>query len=208
MCNLPCLPFELCSSLRDDDCDGLTDCQDPDCFGDAHCATCEPYEVDCGNYDDDDCDGRIDCADEDCAYDPACGGQGSCQPQQILTCGSNVSATNDAPGSTTVVDAYGCGISGESGPEMTYALEVQSPRQITVRMTPSSGDLDLFLLEDQGQGCDPQSCLQQSVAGGTSTESVSTYAMPGQVYYVVVDGWSGTVSSYQIRVTCQSAGGP
>ncbi|MCB9795411.1 MAG: hypothetical protein H6741_22125 [Alphaproteobacteria bacterium] len=51
---------EDCDNGRDDDLDGLTDCEDADCVEDRAC-----QEV-CGNRDDDDLDGLTDCEDEDC----------------------------------------------------------------------------------------------------------------------------------------------
>jgi len=54
----------------DDDCDGLIDCSDSDCFSDPICSSCGT-EI-CDNLVDDDCDRWIDCADEDCLTDPNC----------------------------------------------------------------------------------------------------------------------------------------
>jgi hypothetical protein len=47
----------ICNDNKDNDCDGLVDCCDPDC-------NCK--EV-CGDNKDNDCDNKIDCADSDCA---------------------------------------------------------------------------------------------------------------------------------------------
>ncbi|MBN2020002.1 MAG: putative metal-binding motif-containing protein [Sedimentisphaerales bacterium] len=82
---------EICTNGIDDDCDGLTDCNDTDCYcpdadGDGYGATaspCCPYAgIDCNDNDpninpgateicdngkDDDCDGFTDCADSQCA---------------------------------------------------------------------------------------------------------------------------------------------
>jgi hypothetical protein len=63
---------EFCGDGVDNDCDGLTDCEDvADCGLDPACCTAEP-EV-CGDGADNDCDGAIDCNDSaDCAEDPVC----------------------------------------------------------------------------------------------------------------------------------------
>ncbi len=59
---------ELCGNGYDDDLDGYTDCDDPECFSTPGC-----YE-DCGNGIDDDGDGDIDCDDGDCYGHSPCGG--------------------------------------------------------------------------------------------------------------------------------------
>lgn len=93
-----------CTDGADNDCDGFTDCADPDCAADPACACgngiCTPPEnpctcpPDCGlptatetglcaDAIDNDCDGPIDCADPDCAADPVCTcGDGSCTPPE------------------------------------------------------------------------------------------------------------------------------
>jgi hypothetical protein len=58
----------LCSNGLDDDADGLTDCEDPDCMGDPACTD----EI-CDDGVDNDADTLVDCDDPDCAGDPACG---------------------------------------------------------------------------------------------------------------------------------------
>ena len=68
-------PFEVesvetaCLDGIDDDGDGLTDCDDPDCTDDPGC---ENLTEDCQNAIDDDGDGLTDCDDTDCMDDPSC----------------------------------------------------------------------------------------------------------------------------------------
>ncbi|MBK9001510.1 MAG: hypothetical protein IPM35_37800 [Myxococcales bacterium] len=63
-------PVEACANGVDDDKNGKTDCQDPDCFAGCGCALNE----DCTNGKDDDCDGLADCKDLGCGADPCCSG--------------------------------------------------------------------------------------------------------------------------------------
>ncbi len=67
---------ERCDDRADDDCDGLLDCDDPDCEGapacPIACTPSAPREVRCRDGRDDDCDGLVDCLDVDCTEDPAC----------------------------------------------------------------------------------------------------------------------------------------
>ena len=67
-----------CDDGQDEDADGLTDCDDPDC---ENLPVCVPDEI-CDNTSDDDSDGAADCADPDCEGLPCDGGTcsgGVCQ---------------------------------------------------------------------------------------------------------------------------------
>jgi hypothetical protein len=62
-------PESDCGNNVDDDLNGLTDCDDPSCFGNAtYCAT----ETNCTDGQDNDADGDVDCADSDCDSAAAC----------------------------------------------------------------------------------------------------------------------------------------
>jgi len=67
----PCAQMlEICGNERDDNCNGLADCDDPACFGNR---ACTPIGVEiCNNGLDDDDDGLVDCADPDCASNRIC----------------------------------------------------------------------------------------------------------------------------------------
>jgi hypothetical protein len=93
-------PESDCENTIDDDSDGLTDCEDPDCFGQTGCTTeticddgydndnngdtdcadtacsgesyCETTETTCDDSFDNDGDGAVDCDDSDCDTAPAC----------------------------------------------------------------------------------------------------------------------------------------
>ncbi|MGE0791354.1 MAG: RHS repeat-associated core domain-containing protein [Sandaracinaceae bacterium] len=67
-CSSPSSCDEVCDDSTDEDGDGLVDCLDPDCDGDASC----PAES-CANTTDDDGDGLTDCWDPDCANEASCG---------------------------------------------------------------------------------------------------------------------------------------
>ncbi len=62
--------FEVCDDEKDNDCDGLVDCDDDDCVDAPICVVIPPEN--CTNNIDDDSDGLIDCDDNDCVDEPAC----------------------------------------------------------------------------------------------------------------------------------------
>jgi uncharacterized protein (DUF2141 family) len=61
---------EICGNGKDDNCNGLSDCNDPGCLGDRACV--KPGVEVCNNTLDDDDDQLVDCADPDCKNNIAC----------------------------------------------------------------------------------------------------------------------------------------
>ncbi|MBN2564334.1 MAG: hypothetical protein JXB46_01345, partial [Candidatus Eisenbacteria bacterium] len=72
--------------------------------------------------------------------------------------------------------------------------------EVTVTMTPSGCDLDLFFLGS----CDETDCLYYS--GGVSTETIVTGCIEPGTYYIVVDGYGssapGAECPFTINVEC------
>ena len=61
-------------------------------------------------------------------------------------------------GGPSAWDAYGCA-TGLAGPERVYRFEPLEDVAVEVRLMVSPGaDLDLVVLEDHGNGCDPMVC--------------------------------------------------
>ena len=88
-------PAELsCDDGFDNDLDGLSDCDDPDCFGAP--GLCDSETV-CDDGLDNDADGDPDCFDDECADDPVCGPENT--PER---CSDGVD--NDADGHTDCDD--------------------------------------------------------------------------------------------------------
>ncbi len=92
---------EVCNDRVDNNCNGLTDCDDRACFDDPRC--CEPTGPEiCDDGIDNDCDGRTDCDDlRDCRRDPAC-----CEPTGPEVCDDGID--NDCDGLTDCSDFLDC----------------------------------------------------------------------------------------------------
>jgi spore coat protein A len=87
-----------CDNGLDDDCDGLTDANDPDCNV---CVPTEPTEVSCFNGLDDDCDAAVDCSDTNCngaLGAPTSCGVGACSATGNLTCSGGSETDSCTPG--------------------------------------------------------------------------------------------------------------
>jgi hypothetical protein len=187
---------EICNNNFDDDGDGAMDCADPECFTHSACVA----EI-CDNGSDDDSDGDVDCDDSECNSDPAC--NAVCEPVALaLTCGNLFSANTNSPDSTDVIGQYGCTPSNESGNEMAYSFVSAINGEVTVVADGLTSDLDLFVLQDQGGGCDPNTCVDFSTNGGMNAESVTFPVVSGNTYYVVVDGWNNNVGPFELNVAC------
>ncbi len=159
--------------------------------------TVPAVEGDCSDALDADADGDIDCDDSDCAADVACNQPASCVPSRLIDCGEADSWNNDAFGSWSSVSDYACVGWNESGPEYTYLFEPSGDAAVTVSIAGMSADLDLFVLGNDGGVCDAGDC----VTHGNDTASFE--AVGGSMYYLVVDGFNGAVSDYEIAVTCE-----
>lgn len=66
---------EVCGDDTDNNCDGLTDCEDGSCSSDTACV--DSPETDCSDGADNDGDGAFDCDDLDCETNADCTGTGS-----------------------------------------------------------------------------------------------------------------------------------
>ena len=194
---------EVCDSGVDEDMDGYTDCEDYDCIGE-----CPTGEI-CDSGVDDDGDGLTDCEDGECRHHVVCTGV-ECVKPGVLNCGDVLAGeANDATGSADIVDNW-CGAAGWDsdgwyGPEFGYELAVNESKVVVVRVEGLTGDLDLFVVRDEGdQGCNPYYCYAHStnMQPYTDYEEVEFQADPGFTYYIIVDGWKGDKSFYDIYVDC------
>ncbi len=125
----------------------------------------------------------------------------TCTPIAALSCGDNLSGvSNNMDGSTNVMGDYFCSPFGDdygTGPEATWSFEVSETTIVDIS-DGGAGEVDIFLLEDHGNGCEASeaSCVLGEF------DDLSFTAAPGATYYVVVDTWGGDDATFDLSVTC------
>jgi len=144
-----------------------------------------------------------------CTFDTSgCTAAPTCSPTGgTLTC--NMATTDTNVGAPDQVDDwYNCVTFPLTGPEVVYTF-VQTGgilyQNITVDVGNLGADLDLLILTSNGGGCDPAlSCAAHSANPQSDPEQATFQYTPGATYYIVVDGYEGATSGYDISVTCSN----
>lgn len=114
-----------------------------------------------------------------------------CSTATPIAGGDVVAGTN--VGGTMLFDAYGCGYSNQTGPEVFYTLSLDMDAEVTVALTDMSADLDVFL----GVCGDDVDCL----AGANANFTIELLAGD---YYIAVDGYNGAESDFTLTVTADA----
>ncbi|MCA9547077.1 MAG: hypothetical protein KC613_21895, partial [Myxococcales bacterium] len=91
------------------------------------------------------------------------------------------------------VTAPSCAPAGS--PEHTLAYAVEAPRRVTASTAGSDYDTVLYVMSPCGEEI---ACNDD--AGATLTSSVTFDAVPGVLYYIVVDGYEGDAGPYTLIV--------
>jgi PKD repeat protein len=126
-----------------------------------------------------------------------------CSQSVPLSCGVPYNGTN--AGGTDDVSTYTCGpvLNVENnGPEIVHTFTTTESGTVTIDLTGLSSNLELFLLSE----CSRRSGLYYSQNPGTSNERI-VRNLPAGTYYVVVDGYNGAISDYNLTVDCSSTCG-
>lgn len=134
----------------------------------------------------------------------ACDGSSPCSPLPGPGCGETLSSSNDDAGSTASVISYACTDYDYTGPEIAFLWTSAWDEDVTATLDGLSADLDLFVLP--GPDCAPSACLAASVHPNSEAEAVTWSAVAGSSYVVVVDGWDGAVSAFQLGLACTPPG--
>jgi hypothetical protein len=117
-----------------------------------------------------------------------------------LGCGQTISSANNAGGASQSHSLYGCGTSASSGPEIAYAFTTAVDEPVTIGLTGLGADLDMFLLNSPA--CDGSGAIACSTNPDGSDEWISFNATAGAVYTIVVDGWEGATSGFNLSAQC------
>ena len=155
------------------------------------------------------CTGRT-CGDDGCGGScGACSGGevcslgtcnvATCSPSETLTCGGSLSNVGSSgPGSSSTIPATSCNGYDYSGPEQVYLFESDFEGTLVVRLPQwdASEELDVSLLRDGGAGCDPATCVDSGIEGASTSVSV------GDRIFIVVDGYDGNTSKFDLTVDC------
>jgi hypothetical protein len=163
--------------------------------------SCDTREQLCSDREDDDCDGLVDCLDADCASSPECAAGGLCRPATQLVCESSIAG--DTRKGAWRIDSYRGGQRPEVGPEVAYSFTAATSGSVTVSLTGFTGDLDLLVIPAApAGGCAPTDDAIQISSTTNATEKATFTTIAGATYYIVVDGYDGAYSTFQLDVAC------
>ena len=124
-----------------------------------------------------------------------------CQEAVSLECGVPYQGNNLNGGDNVSLYRSGQILNVENnGPEVVHTFTVTEQAPVTIELRDLTANLELFLLS----ACDQNSCIKYSQNPGTQSELIQALIEPG-TYYVVVDGYNGSVGDYTLQVDCAPA---
>jgi hypothetical protein len=139
---------------------------------------------------------------EDVDVLPACdSASNQCSFALPVRCGDRLNHSTVVEGRANTWGGYGRTARGLSGRETIYSFSSASTCEVVANLKNLTTDLDLLLLS----ACDP--ITSNEMASSTpldlqTFETVSWTNLPGQISYVVVDGYAGAEGSYSLEVDC------
>ncbi len=124
----------------------------------------------------------------------------SCNNPIIAYCGYTYSGNNGTGGKNITTYKYNGQIitNEETGPEVIYQITLATAGPLNISLSGLTGDLDLFLLNN----CNNNAVVAYSGNSGSYGEVISLGNLPAGTYQIVIDGWSNTISNYNLKVTC------
>lgn len=194
---------DICHPIAEDAEECPEDCAE---CGDGLCS--EGYEV---------CDECV----ADCGQCPICGQRGceegescsscpqdcgECPPlpcaDEDIVCGQSIYRSS-LSGQDDTIEGFNCGCSPGGNTDRTYRFIPSTSGSVTVELDVDDGfncfdDYDLYVVE---AGCAASGCIECS-GGSDCTDSATFTAQAGVPYLIVVESYSGTADSYDLRLDC------
>ncbi|MEM0994206.1 MAG: pre-peptidase C-terminal domain-containing protein [Bacteroidota bacterium] len=122
-----------------------------------------------------------------------------CELPEIINCGETIASSNI--GTDSEFDNYVGSPYSYTGPEKVFSVNAAVGNlQITVSWADRRNDLDLFLFDV----CDANASYLATSAGSSNTESINYNISTAGIYYIIVDGYEGAQSDFDITVNCSS----
>jgi len=123
---------------------------------------------------------------------------GICEPVADLVCGGSIAGDTAAIEAVAALDAYPCNVGNYDSAELVYrwVATTASAEFSLIDAVPTEINHDLFVLDGNSGVCTAAEC----VAHGFN--SVEFDAVPGQTYYLVVDGFYEETGPFQARLDC------
>jgi cysteine-rich repeat protein len=131
-----------------------------------------------------------------------------CNSSEIFGDTSKGKITLDSSGNP-VFDTYTTSdstvILDNSGKENFFRLDNPVNGEITIKVKPHSGNINLMVLSGDSTniGCNPGGCMEISTQDGTQTKEVTFKGEQGKSYYLIVDSKPNETSSYYIHAECK-----
>ncbi|MBK8671087.1 MAG: pre-peptidase C-terminal domain-containing protein [Saprospiraceae bacterium] len=123
-------------------------------------------------------------------------GHPDCSTATPLTCNTTIES-NTSSGINNTVGPYCNNYCNYGGKEKVYYIDVTAKSTVNIHAGGFTGDLDLFLLNN----CNRNACVAISGKSGANAENISIVLEPGR-YYIVLDGYEGAVSPFNIGYSC------
>jgi hypothetical protein len=126
---------------------------------------------------------------------------GPCSVALPIQCGDRLSHSTVTHGRPNTWSGYNMTARLESGRETLYVFRQETSCQVVAKIKNLTNDLDLLLLS----GCDPWRWNEQASSTPFDLQTIETVtwtSRPGELKYLVVDGYDGAAGSYTVEVDC------
>ncbi len=124
-----------------------------------------------------------------------------CNAPILLRCGDKLRNQDNRRGTNNTI-VYNCIRNKVDGPELIFTFIHADKKDVRIVIdnlqNSGSSDLELFLMDK----CDKDHCIAYSAKTGSSPESLIVRDLPAGTYYIIVDGYFGSESTFDISIEC------